>query len=231
MHRILTAALGGFMLVFMAMAANAQSNVQLYVGVHGGPSFANSKVSDDTGFFALDGLGSRGWVGGLHGGADLAIPNTIFFVGAFAGYDWQNTEFKATAGTTSFTANLNNSWYTGARAGVKVGAGKVYVLGAYRQTETSWTTAAIKSPDLKGYDVGVGLAYPIAKNIELGIEGIKTHYRSEDLYTATGVDTGANLQTDSLGVMARLTFTFGGGEKNYFSNEDDPPAPKQRSVK
>lgn len=213
--------------------ASSQSP-SVYFGVHGGKSMASTELTDASpSTFSLDGLGSSGHVAGVHAGIDVRLPNSPIFAGILAGYDWQNTRFDITSGSSNFNVQMHDSWYAGARTGVIVHGGKVYVLAAYRQTEISTSVATLTLPNAKGWDIGVGAELPITKNISLGVEVVRTQFgRDEIQYGSPSSGTGAFAQTDQLQGMARLNFCISGcGGGSIFSNEDDPAPPKQRSPK
>lgn len=220
--------------LWVVLSADRAKAQEFYLGVHGGRSTAATELTDTGSTFSLNGLSSQGYVGGVHAGVDMRLPSSSIFVGAFTGFDWQNTEFKIVDGSNSFTASLGNSWYLGGRVGTVVHGGKIYVLAAYRQTGWSSSEPDLRLGDLKGFDVGVGIDVPIAKNISLGVEGIHTQFQRgefSDASTTPATPTGLHAQTDQLSVMARLNIKFGGGEPSIFSNEGDPVPPKQRSPK
>lgn len=183
---------------------------EVYVGVHGGQSIGKTELTNTPGTFSLDGLGSTGYVGGLHAGMDLRLPNSAVFAGLFAGYDWTNDEFSITFGSTKMTATVGNSWYVGGRAGVLVGPAKLYALTAFREASWSSSIKNLTLADPKGFDLGIGAEIPIAKNVSLGIEGVRTQYQKAELmFGATPAPTGIHAETDVLSVMARLNFQFG----------------------
>lgn len=205
-----------------AQSAAAQTP-QFYIGVHGGKSVAASELSDTGGNFSLDGLSSRGFIGGLHTGLDLQLRNSPLFFGVLAGYDFQNTEFQVSSGGGStFSAKLGNSWYAGGRAGFVIYGAKVYGLAAYRQAEWDSTVAELTSPTLRGYDLGLGIDIPVAPNVSLGIEGVNTHYRRAE-FKFNDNPTGLQQEVDQLSVMARLSFTLGGNPLSVFDDRVDPP--------
>lgn len=193
---------------FSSSFAAAQTTPQVYFGVHGGSSMGVGEIKDPSGPFDLDGLGAHGWVGGAHLGVDMKLPASPFFIGAYGGYDVQNTAFNASAGSSVFTAKLGDSWYAGGRGGFQFdGGAKIYGLAAYRDTKMTWTGGG--APELKGYDLGVGLEHPLAKNLSIGIEGIKTTFQD---VTIGGPGSTTALAASQLSLMARLSLKFGGGE-------------------
>ncbi len=189
-------------MVGFALAASAQ---QVYVGAHGGKSMASTELTNGPSTFSFDGIGEQGYVGGLHGGVDIGMPKSAFFVGAFGGFDWQNTAFTVTAGSSNFKAAMGDSWYVGARAGVVVHGTKLYVLSAYRQTDATTSVATLTIPKMKGFDLGVGIDVPLSNNVSFGLEGVRTQYQRDELtFGAIPAPTGIHEQTDAVSIMARL---------------------------
>jgi opacity protein-like surface antigen len=214
------------LMVFAAITAQGAvaQTPQFYIGVHGGKSIAASELTLDMAPVSIDGLSSNGYVGGVHAGLDLQLPNSPLFFGVLAGYSFQNTEFNAAFGSSTFSATLGNTWYAGGRVGFVIYGAKVYGLAAYRQAEWDSTVAELTSPDLKGFDLGMGIDIPIAKNVSLGLEVVNTHFRASE-FQLSGVDTGVSQQVDQLVGMARLNFTLGGANPlSVFDDRRDPPA-------
>ena len=213
------------------LAANAAAQTPtFYVGVHGGLSMADTELSG--GGFSFDGIGSKGWIGGVQGGLDLNLPNggapPQFFVGGYGSYSWQNTDTELKTGGPNWTGSLGDSWSVGGRAGTYYGASKIYVLAGWRQTELDLGALA-PSMTLQGWDVGLGAAIPITDFMEFGIEAVRTQYQDEKIGPI-------NLSSEQLSVLARLNFKLGGpGKSSIFTNEDDNKAvgcdPKLRGCK
>ena len=215
-------------MVFAAISAPALAQTpQFYIGVHGGKSIAASELAVNDPMFpvSIDGLSSTGYVGGVHAGLDLQLPNSPLFFGVLAGFDFQNTEFNISGPGLTFSANLGNSWYAGGRVGFVIYGAKVYGLAAYRQTEWDSTVAELTSPELKGFDLGMGIDIPVAKNVSLGIEVINTHFRAAELkLNDLPIGPGVSQQVDQLVGMARLNFTLGGANPlSVFDDRVDPP--------
>jgi opacity protein-like surface antigen len=212
--------------IVWASQAKAQTP-SIYIGVHGGQTMASTELSATPfpGFgVSLDGLSSNGAIGGVHAGVDVQIPSTVVFIGAFAGYDWQNTEFKLAVGPQSFTASLGDSWYVGGRAGVVVSGAKVYGLAAWRQTEWSSSAPGLALKEPRGWDVGIGVDIPLVKGVVLGLEGIRTQYQKAE-FIASGTATGIHAETDQISVMARLSFALGASPATIF--DDAKPCDKK----
>jgi opacity protein-like surface antigen len=216
-------------LAAMAMAATAMAQTpSVYVGVHGGKSMASTELTDTPGTFSLDGLASNGYVGGVHGGIDLQLPKSPVFVGAFAGADWGDTEFRLTAGPGfAFIATLGNSYYVGGRLGIVAHGAKLYGLAAWRQAEWSSSVNALAVDDPRGWDLGLGVEVPVAKGVILGVEGIHTQYqRAEFLAGAPPTATGIHGETDQISVLARLSLQFGGAAPSIFDDAKEPAKAK-----
>lgn len=198
--------IGGAAIALAAYISPADAQMpEIYIGVHGGKSFVNSEVSLEGAPVFLDGIGSDGWMGGVHVGSDFKLPGGPFFIGAFGGYTFQNVETTAALGGPDTTVlAFGDSWNVGGRVGMFVGQGKVYIGGGYRSTEAEiaglgWTK------DLTGYDVVGGVSFPLARNLDFGVEGVWTHYNKEEIGTS-----GVNIQPEQLSFMAKLIFNFGG---------------------
>lgn len=212
------------MLLGFAGGAAAQTP-QFYIGAHAGKTLALSDLSDTAGNFDLNGAGMNGYIAGVHTGFDLQLKGSPVFFGVLAGYDFQNTEFSLNAGSMNFQANLNNSWYAGGRAGFVIWGAKVYTLAAYRQAEWDSTVKELTSPTLRGYDLGLGVEVPVAKNVSFGVEGINTHFQKAE-FEFNNVPTGVQQELQQLSIMARLNFTLGGNPVGIFDDRQDPPHAK-----
>ena len=173
-----------------------------YAGVHLGVVSTNSELAAAP--FGIDGLGANGKIAGVHGGVDFAIPDTALFAGPIARYTFSDAEFSVSPGI--FSAKIKNSYSLGARAGVKVGDAKPYILIAYTSADLDWTSIAPlpAAPDLKGLSLGIGLDLPIkASGLVFGIEGVWTQFKEQTIVSPL------TMQTDSLEVMLRMSFALG----------------------
>ena len=214
-------------IALLAGPAMAQSPT-LYFGVHGGKTMTSTELTDTANTFSLDGLSGNGYVGGVHVGADLQMANSPIFAGVFGGADWGDNEFRLAFGSAAFTATLGNSYYAGGRLGVVVHGTKVYALAAWRQTEWSSSVKGLTLDDPRGWDVGLGVEVPIAKNVSLGLEGIHTQYQKGEFmapHPITKVPTalGIHGEIDQISVMARLNFQLG-GSSSIFDDAGAAPA-------
>jgi hypothetical protein len=219
-----------FVTVFSPRKAHADGPTPMvYFGVHGGKSMANTEVTVDGVPFSLDGLGATGYVGGVHGGVDMALTsgNALApFIGTFGGYSWQNTEFSVTMGSSNFSATLGDTFYGGGRVGLMWhGGAKAYGLVAYRQTDLKFSESNLSSPALRGWDLGMGVTFPIAKSVSFGVEGVWTKYDKEELKWG-GAPTGVNIETDQLSVVGRINIELGNAPQSIF---DDGPAPVSKA--
>jgi opacity protein-like surface antigen len=210
-------------ILFSAFAAKAQSPT-VYFGLHGGKTMSSTVLTNTGATFSLDGLSGNGYVAGVHVGADLQFANSPIFAGVFVGADWGNNEFKV----QTFTATLGSSYYAGGRLGVvATGGTKIYALAAWRQSEWSTSAKGLLLDDPRGWDLGVGIDVPIAKNITLGVEGVATQYQKGEFSLGAPFPamiqgpTGIHAQIDQLSVMARLSFQLGGNSSIF---DDAAPA-------
>lgn len=230
-YGLLTAAA---IIVAASFIVSTKSHAQtpsVYFGVHGGQTISSTELTNSAGTISLDGLASHGYIAGIHGGVDVQLPGSIVFAGLFAGYDWRDTEFNLNVGAFNFNAALGNSWYAGGRAGVVVHGAKVYALAAWRQSEWSSSLKGLSIDDPKGFDLGIGVAVPLTKNVVVGVEGIRTQYDKDEFILGpplapTGTKTGIHGETDQISVLARLTFQFGGNPASIFDDEPAKPAAK-----
>lgn len=198
---VMAAALAAALALLVPTKARAQG-IQLYGGVQAGYSIANTEVSSPLApGFSIDGLGSKGMIGGVHGGVDMQMPSSIWFVGVFGDYTWQRVDFSI---NPVATARLGDSWTIGGRAGFVSGKSKYYGLLGYTQAESSLNIAGVTMPTFKGLTYGAGVSYALANNLALGLEARYTHFDSANVMNVV------DLQPDQLSVMARLSFQFGG---------------------
>jgi hypothetical protein len=202
-------------ILFTSISAKAQSPT-VYFGLHGGKTMSSTELTNTGATFSLDGLSGNGYVAGVHIGADLQFANSPIFAGVFVGADWGNNEFKV----QTFTATLGNSYYAGGRLGVvATGGTKIYALAAWRQSEWSTSAKGLLLDDPRGWDLGIGIDVPIAKNITLGVEGVAT--LGAPFPAMIQGPTGIHAQIDQLSVMARLSFQLGGNSSIF---DDAAPA-------
>lgn len=186
---------------FAPTKAKAQTPLQVYAGVHGGYSMMSTEVSSPLApGFSIDGLGSKGLVGGLHAGVDTGFPGSIWFAGIFGDYTWQKVDFSI---NPLATARLGDSWTVGGRAGITSGKSKYYGLVGYTQAESS-ITGGMAMPVFKGVTYGVGTSYNLANNLVASLEARMTHFQS-----ATVVGTPIDLQPDQLSVRFGLSLQLG----------------------
>ena len=208
----------GFLALVAATAMARADGPMLYFGVHGGKSFAKSDLSAEP-FpgvaLEINGVSLDGLVAGAHGGFDVALSKGSAgwtpFGGFWASYSFQNTEFDASLGPFSISATMGDTWAVGGRLGMmERGTGvKIYALAGYRQTDLDLAIADLLDQKLKGWDAGLGVEFPIAANLNLGLEGIWTKFDKEEFVSAAGGPTGLFHQTDQLSIMARLSLQFG----------------------
>jgi opacity protein-like surface antigen len=210
-------------IALLAGPAMAQSPT-LYFGVHGGKTMTSNELSNTGATFTLDGLSGTGYVGGAHVGADLQLPNSPVFAGVFAGATMGDNEFTLSAGPFSFVATLGTSYYAGGRIGIVSHGTKLYALAAWRQSEWSSSVKGIALDDPRGWDLGIGIEVPIAKNVSLGVEGISTQYQKAEFQVGTPpAASGLHNQIDQIAVLARLNFQLG-GNSSIFDDAGAAPA-------
>lgn len=200
--KALTAALLLSASVGAAQAGEAVQRSGVYVGVHGGYSFADLKIEANGSPFAIDGLSAEGFRGGAQLGFDYQFPGSPFVLGAFGEYSFGETQFEIAPNI--LTATIENSWAVGAKAGLMVGNALPYVVAGYTQADGKATLlGASASETLEGYFAGGGIAIQINQNIDLGAEYRFTQFDSVDL--GGGVDLDPTMHS----VMARLNWRVG----------------------
>lgn len=200
--------LGALALAGALVLGTAPSWAQCHLGVQMGGSIANTDVG--VAGLGVSGLGSQSTRPdmGIHGGCDMRITGSPFFVGAFGEWNNQEVAFEVTPGL--FKASIGNSWAFGGRAGVELAGGaKPYLLLAYTQAEANWTSVVplggVGLPGhWKGWMYGGGVEVPLkGTNFSLAGEARFIRYQSENV---AGV---VDLQPDQLQAMVRLNYNFG----------------------
>lgn len=157
--------------------------------------YANVDPSTHT-LATLDGLNSRGFIGGGTIGADYQMGR--FVIGAFGSYDFAN--FESSGGIPDFDASFKVSkgdeWSAGLRAGYLLTPRVLaYALVAYTQTDYKFSAAlgtesGSKTVDFDGVSVGGGLEVAITNNVFLGAEYKHTFYNGETIFDTGGVRVG-----------------------------------------
>lgn len=199
------------LLITMAAAAAAMAfalptkaraqGLQTYFGVHGGYSHAIAALSDPANSGnSIDGLGMKGFVGGVHGGVDMQLPSSIFFVGAFGNYTWQRVDFTI---NPIASIRLGDAYTGGLRTGFKLGKSKYYVGMGYTHAELSSNIDGLTLPSLHGLTYKAGTSYEIAPNLLLGAELGYTHFNNAVVMDAV------NVKADQLTFMATMSLQLG----------------------
>ncbi len=200
-----------FCVFALSSAANAQS-LSCHLGAQAGLTIASSEICG-TGF-SLDGLSARSRSPdfGLHTGCLYKIPTTPFAVGPWGEYNWRAVDFKASAGPVGLTVGLGNAWAIGARAGYVLSNGVMpYALIGYTRTELTLPAGTPISSDLKGWMMGGGIEVPLAKNLSFAGEARWTKYDAVDLSPVLPAPLAADLKTDALSIVGRLSVTLNCG--------------------
>lgn len=172
-----------------------------YLGGHAGLASSSTEVGIAGGGFAIDGLGAKGALGGVHAGCDVNLQS--FVIGVRAEYAWENLEFNVGPGL--FKASFDNAWTGLARIGVPVAGGKVlpYVLAGYTRADASWSIVGVSMPDFRGIVLGAGIEVALNANISLGLEGRWTKYQSETI-----AGTPITLEPEQVSALATLNVRF-----------------------
>jgi outer membrane immunogenic protein len=140
----------------------------------------------------LDGLNSRGIIGGAQIGADYQMGR--FVAGVFGSYDFASMESEGSiADFASFKVEKGDEWSLGARIGfLATPRTMVYALAAYTQTDYKFSAivgedSGSKSVDFDGVSVGGGIEVALTHNVFIGAEYVHTFYDEEVIF-----DTGAS---------------------------------------
>lgn len=195
----------------------------IYLGAQGGYGNANHEVNVDISgggktfnLLDLDGINSRGFVGGVTGGADLARGRFLF--GVLGGYSFNNIESQASIFNGGASAKLEkgDEWYVGGRAGVLVNPKTLLYIGA-AYVHTDYTaSASIGSTPVgslsQDYDGLKGLA-----GAEFVIGGGffgKVEYQHDFYGDVTWFNKGGLKVTDSADedkILGGIIYKIGGG--------------------
>lgn len=193
------------MSLFMAMNTSKvrAQTVSTYAGLHAGYSISSTELAVPG--IALDGIGSKGLVGGVHLGSDVYFPNSPWFLGAWAAYDWSKVDAKLSTPFGSASARLGDAWSIGGRMGLAAGKVSPYVLLGYKQQETSLSISGVSMPTLKGIVYGAGADYALANNLKIGAQAAITKFDAADI-----AGTGLTMKPEALEVTLRASLSFGG---------------------
>lgn len=195
-----------------------------YIGVHGGYGNANHELTVDKSYkteggtdtfnwLDLDGINSRGFIGGVNGGLDLSRGGWVF--GVLGGYSFTNMESSLSVadGAAKWTLSKQDEWYVGGRVGRVVAPRTlVYLLAAYTQTEYELSGTGIDdkpSQTYSGIKAGVGGEFALTNNIFLGMEYTHDFYGKQDWINEDGFKVSDSLDEDK--IMATLKFKLNGG--------------------
>ncbi len=161
---------------------------------------------------SIDGINSRGPLGGAQIGYDLARGRYLF--GIFADYELADMKSDVTingaglgGGNLSIGLEKDHEWSVGARAGLIVAPRTLaYILAAYTQTEYDVTglsginfgtgTKVTKGATFDGISVGGGIEFALANNIFLGMEYRHTFYGEETIFDAYNASKNSGIKVD-----------------------------------
>lgn len=203
---LILAALAALVIAATTSKARAQT-VSTYAGLHAGYSIATTELAAPTIIpgLALDGIGSKGLVGGVHGGVDVFFSGSPWFIGAWAAYDWSKVDAKLSTPFGSASARLGDAWSIGGRLGLAAGKVSPYVLMGYKQQETSLSISGVEMPTLKGLVYGAGADYALAQNLKVGAQATITKFDAADI-----MSSGITMKPEALEVTLRASLSFGG---------------------
>lgn len=181
----------------------------VYLGIHGGKSFANTEIEAVGSPLAIDGLGSDGMTGGVHLGYDHQFGR--FVVGALV--EWNGigkTEFEV---APILSYEIQQGLLVAGRAGVVIGNAMPYVLVGWAKTEAevSLLGTSVYKYDADGLALGAGIDLKLddmAKGLVLGIRYLNIETDSHDIGGA-GVAKITN-SIDRVDLRLSYKFDFGG---------------------
>jgi outer membrane immunogenic protein len=161
----------------------------------------------------IDGLGAQGILGAATIGYDYHVPMTKFVVGPYASYIFgpQTWELSSNFGLSA-SAELANQWSLGARAGLLLTPGVLtYAKFGYAagdlNVSTSLPIPGIKSPSLKGWELGTGIELALGNNLYVNSEYVYTSYGDANLYNRGRVDV--NVGIDEHRFMTGFVYKIG----------------------
>jgi outer membrane immunogenic protein len=198
----------------------------VYIGVQGGYGNADHKLSveaynaeESAVLGSLDGLNSRGFIGGGRIGYDFQLGR--FVAGPFADYNFSNIDSELKIGSQSATVEKGDEWTLGGRAGLLVTpATLIYGLVGYTQTNYALHASGagkLGDQDFKGLTGGAGIETALTKNLFIGLEYQHTWYDGETIAdSATGCadcTSGVRLKDDLSEdrIMGRVSLKLSGG--------------------
>jgi outer membrane immunogenic protein len=192
----------------------------VYIGAHGGYGNANHELSVDESYegksfniIDLDGINSRGFVGGIDAGADVARNGWLF--GVLGGYSFSNMESSLSLfdGEGKLTLSKQDEWYIGGRIGRVVAPRTMfYLLAAYTQTEYELGGTGIDEKPHQSYSgikAGTGVEYALGANTFFGLEYAHDFYGKQDWLNEDGIKISDSLDEDK--IQATFKIKFGGG--------------------
>jgi len=204
--------------------AEGKSWTGCYVGAHVGYGIGDLQISgtelnDPTPISgSLEGLSSRGYLGGGNLGCDYQMQRVV--IGGFADYSFQDVEFVAGInfggfGGAGVTLAIEDQWSVGGRLGVLANDSTLlYGLVAYTQAKTSGDftigvdSISLDTPNLSGWSVGAGIETRLTDNLFLKGEYRYSMFDTES-YEIFGGDGRIDFDQDLYSVRVGLAWKFG----------------------
>ncbi len=162
---------------------------------------------------------SRGFVGGIDGGFDVARNGWVF--GLLGGYSFSNMESSLSVfdGAAELNLSKQDEWYLGGRLGRVVAPRTMfYLLAAYTQTEYELSGTGIdQSPhqSYSGIKAGTGVEYALGANSFFGLEYAHDFYGKQDWLNGDGIKISDSLDEDKIQATFKIKF---GGDLPYIGD-------------
>lgn len=176
----------------------------LYLGAHGGASWADIDVSNVGAFDT-----SRATFGG-HVGYNLGLGGFVVGIEADASHTGMSTRIDITGGGS---ANVESDW-TGSvrgRLGVPIGPALLYATAGWAWTNATLTevtaigTKTSSSTTLDGVVYGIGAEAYVLPSISVRLEALRTDYRTDHLSLGGGTTALRDLDHGDTTVRAGVT--------------------------
>jgi outer membrane immunogenic protein len=186
-----------------------------YLGASFGVSSSNGTldISQGANYLTIDGLGADGIVGVLTAGYDFHLPASKLVLGAYGTYSLGSNTWELSSSTGfDLTADLTNRWSVGGKAGYLLTAGILtYAKFGYASADfdisSSVALPRVKSPTLRGWELGTGVEMSMGGGLFVNTEYVYTSYSDADIYNVGRVN--ASIGVDEHRFLTGFTYKLG----------------------